>query len=227
MILLNTGVYRLKNRRLDGALLLVSFLAVALVCSSSARPVFANAVVDKHNKVGTEAFKQARHVEAEKSFLLAIKAAEASGANSPDVAISLCNLAELYLEQGKYGKAESLYKRALAMYEKALGSNHCYFARVLDNLAVLYKDQGKYAEAEPMHKRALSILEKTLGPNDPDVASGLNNLGGLYKEQGKYAEAEPLFKRALAIDEKVLGPNHLKVATALSNLAELYWARSS
>jgi hypothetical protein len=90
VILLNTGVYRLKNRRLDGALLLVSFLAAALVCSSFALPAFANALVDKCNKAGTEAFKQARYAEAEKSFLSAIRAA-ASGSNSPDVATSLCN----------------------------------------------------------------------------------------------------------------------------------------
>jgi tetratricopeptide (TPR) repeat protein len=127
------------------SLVCLSLLSCALVCSSSARPAFANALVEKHNRAGTEAFEQARYAEAEKSFLSAIRAAEASGANSPDVAKSLCNLAELYLDQGKYAKAESLYKHALAIYEKAFGSNHCYSARALDNLAVLYKEQGKYA----------------------------------------------------------------------------------
>ena len=37
------------------------------------------------------------------------------------VATSLNNLAALYYDQGKYAEAEPLYKRALAIWEKALG----------------------------------------------------------------------------------------------------------
>ena len=37
---------------------------------------------------------------------------------------SLNNLAVLYKNQGKYAEAEPLYQRALAIYEKALGSDH-------------------------------------------------------------------------------------------------------
>ena len=40
--------------------------------------------------------------------------------------------------QGRYADAEPLYKRALAIYEKALGPDHPYVATTLNNLAVLY-----------------------------------------------------------------------------------------
>ncbi|MFN5390499.1 MAG: tetratricopeptide repeat protein, partial [Pseudanabaena sp.] len=46
------------------------------------------------------------------------------GANHPDVANSLNNLAELYRAQGKYSEAEPLYVRAIQILEKALGSDH-------------------------------------------------------------------------------------------------------
>lgn len=46
------------------------------------------------------------------------------GANHPDVATSLSNLAVLYDYQGKYRQAEPLQSRALAIKEKALGANH-------------------------------------------------------------------------------------------------------
>ena len=53
------------------------------------------------------------------------------------------------MAQGKYAEAEPLFKRALAIREKALGKDHPDVATSLNNLALLYDSQGKYAEAEP------------------------------------------------------------------------------
>src|SRR5208282_979627 len=51
-----------------------------------------------------------------------LRVAEATfGAEHPNVATSLNNLAELFREQGRYAEAEPLYQRALAIREKALG----------------------------------------------------------------------------------------------------------
>ena len=89
------------------------------------------------------------------------------GPDHPDVAPSLNNLAGLYEAQGRYAEAEPLYKRALAINEKALGPDHPDVAASLNNLANLYQAQGRYAEAEPLYKRALAIQEKALGPTTP------------------------------------------------------------
>jgi Tetratricopeptide repeat len=59
------------------------------------------------------------------------------------------NLALLYRVQGRYADAEPLYKRALAIGEKALGPDHPAVAIRLNNLALLYCVQGRYADAEP------------------------------------------------------------------------------
>lgn len=40
------------------------------------------------------------------------------------MALVLNNLTVLYHNQGKYSEAELLYKRSLAIYEKALGPDH-------------------------------------------------------------------------------------------------------
>ena len=42
----------------------------------------------------------------------------------PTVATRLNNLASLYQSQGRYAKAEPLYRRALEIDEKAFGENH-------------------------------------------------------------------------------------------------------
>lgn len=121
------------------------------------------------------------------------------GAEHPDVATSLSNLANLYNNQGRYADAEPLYTRALAINEKTRGPNHADVATSLNNLALLYANQGRDADAEPLYKRSLAIREKALGPNHPNVAQSLNNLALLYQRQGRYADAELLYKRSLAI----------------------------
>ena len=123
------------------------------------------------------------------------------------------------IEPRQVREAEGLYKRALAIREKALGANHPDVGQTLNNLALVYRAQGKYSEAEGLYKRALAIREKALGANHPDVGQTLNNLASVYRDQGKYAEAEGLFKRALAIREQALGPSHPDVAATRHDLA--------
>ena len=115
-----------------------------------------------------------------------------------------------------------MYKRSLAVGEKALGPDHTQVANYLNYLGTLYVSERRYAEAEPLIKRSLAIRENSLGPSHPDVANSLNNLASLYRSQGRYADAEPLFKKSLAIYEKAFGPDHPNVATLLNNFALLY-----
>jgi CHAT domain-containing protein/Tfp pilus assembly protein PilF len=123
---------------------------------------------------------------------------------------------------GRYGEAEPLFQRALAIHEVQLGPDHPNTATSLNNLALLYDLLGRYGEAEVLYRRALAIREVQLGPDHPDTATSLNNLAALYRAMGRYGKAEVLYQRALAIAEVQLGPDHPNTATSLNNLAELY-----
>jgi tetratricopeptide (TPR) repeat protein len=147
------------------------------------------------------------------------------GMEFPEAAWLLNQTGRYLHRRARFAEAEPLYKRALGIWEKALGPEHPDVATSLNNLALLYQAQGKLAEAEPLYKRSLDIVEKALGPEHPNVAASLNNLALLYQAQGKLGEAEPLFKRALGIREKALGPEHPDVAASLNNLAALYQAQ--
>jgi tetratricopeptide (TPR) repeat protein len=138
-----------------------------------------------------------------------------------DQVTNLINQAEDHLKQRRYAEAEPLYKRALAIIEKAVGPNHPVFVAMLNKLATLYREQGKYAEAEPLYRRALEIREKALGPDHPEVGTNLLGLANLYKARGNYAEAESLFKRAMGIFEKKLDPNDPRLGTCLMDYADL------
>ena len=171
---------------------------------------------------GQQELQHGHYDDAEEAFSAALERAQKLGEDDPLVAMSLSYLGLLYLQQGKYAQAESLYQRALDIAEKVLGPEHPDTAGSLNNLGGVYLQQGKYAQAESLYQRALDIAEKVLGPEHPDTATSLNNLAALYHRQENYAQAEPLYRRALDIAEKVLGPEHLDTADSLNSLAALY-----
>jgi tetratricopeptide (TPR) repeat protein len=85
------------------------------------------------------AWREGKYSEAEGLYKRALAIREtALGANHPDVAQTLNNLALVYADQSKHGEAEALYKRALAIRETALGANHLDVAWTLNNLALVY-----------------------------------------------------------------------------------------
>ena len=89
------------------------------------------------------------------------------GAEHPDVATSLNNLAWLYQARGRYEAAEPLYQRALAIHEAVLGAQHPDVATSLNNLAELYWAQGRYGEAEPLSSGRWRSARKCWGRSIP------------------------------------------------------------
>ncbi|WP_158669690.1 CHAT domain-containing tetratricopeptide repeat protein [Bradyrhizobium guangdongense] len=138
-----------------------------------------------------------------------------------DLSAALNNLGQVHAGQGRDDLAEPVYKRAIALMEKALGLDTGLIAPELNNLAALYQRQGRFTEAEPLFKRALAVSEKSLSREHPDVGRALNNLATLYVKQGRLAEAEPLFRRSLAIYQTAAEPEHPAVATVLNNIGQV------
>jgi tetratricopeptide (TPR) repeat protein/class 3 adenylate cyclase len=144
------------------------------------------------------------------------------GAEHPDTAFSLINLADLYREQAKYRETEELYLQALDILDKHLGSNHSDLADLLNKLGLLYDVQRQFPEAETLFLKALAIMEETVGADHLDTAMTLSNLAGIYMDQDNYSKAEQLYLRAIAIFQKALNGKHPKTAGVLGNLAILY-----
>ena len=71
--------------------------------------------------------------------------------------LSLNNLAGLYDDQGRYAEAEPLYKRALAIREKALGPDHPDVATIAEQSGGALRRSRPLCRAEPLFKRALAI----------------------------------------------------------------------
>ncbi|HZB47015.1 MAG TPA: tetratricopeptide repeat protein, partial [Pyrinomonadaceae bacterium] len=92
------------------------------------------------------------------------------GAEHPDTAALVNNLALLLKEAGDYARSEELYRRAVALGEKLGGAEQPAFAVALSNLAELERLKGDYPRAESLLARALPVVEKALGNEHPFVA---------------------------------------------------------
>ncbi len=64
----------------------------------------------------------------------------------------------LYQAQGRYAEAEPLYKRSLAIREKALGPDHPAVGTSLNNLAALYFAQRDWARAADYWRRSTGVI---------------------------------------------------------------------
>jgi class 3 adenylate cyclase/tetratricopeptide (TPR) repeat protein len=96
-----------------------------------------------------------------------------------------------FFGRAAYSGARPLFERALAIREKALGSEHPHTAFSLFHLANLLRDQGDLVGARPLYERALTIREKALGPEHPDTAWSLNSIANLLRSEGDLAGARP------------------------------------
>ncbi len=63
------------------------------------------------------------------------------------------------------GEAAPLYKRALAIREKALGAEHPHVAASLENYSALLRETGRGSEAVKLEARARAIRAKRAKEN--------------------------------------------------------------
>ncbi|MEX2218523.1 MAG: tetratricopeptide repeat protein [Phycisphaerales bacterium] len=114
----------------------------------------------------------------------------------PDVANSLNSLAVLYYYQDEFAQAEPLFKRVIAIYEKAYGPDHPDLLSFRGNLAALYRSQGRLDKSVPLFEEVLKAQEVKLGRQHPNTLRNVAQLGANYRDAGRLAEAIPLLEEA-------------------------------
>lgn len=141
---------------------------------------------------------------------------------TPQVEITaLSNEGMRLLDTQKLGDAEAILRRALALSEVKLGSNHASTATCLSNLGEALRMAQRFDDAEPLLRRALAISEGAHGADHPETAIVLNNLALVLRATDRLDEAGEIYRRVLAIFEKAYGPDHGSVASALNNLGQV------
>ena len=131
------------------------------------------------------------------------------GADHAYYAVALNKLGIVVQAQGKYTEAEGLFKRALAIREKALGANHPDVGQTLNNLAIVYRDQGKYGEAEGLLQARVGDPRKSArcepprrGPDPQQSGHRVSSPGQVQRRPRSSSSAR------WSIREKALGASH-------------------
>lgn len=137
-----------------------------------------------------------------------------------DFAVALHSAAAFRRILGKYEDAAALYRRALPIYEKAVGPTHVSYAYALSDFANTLLDAGQLDEALPLLRRSNSIIEQQLGPNSPELVRGILTLSLV---SGDNTEVEALLGRALTIERSAGGrtENYAEILDRLGSTARL------
>ena len=119
-------------------------------------------------------YQEGRAAEAMPLAEEVLKTAEAQYAeDSPEVALSLNNLALLQKGQQKYDEALKLYQRSLKIAEKITEPDNQRVIVALNNIALTYEAMGNPAEADKIYKRVRELGYKEEADIMKDRASGL------------------------------------------------------
>lgn len=155
----------------------------------------------------------------------------AEGADSPDVANLLNDLAEIEQERQNLTEALDLAKRALSI-EDALGERFTgeaaarVRARTVATAGTVRRIQGDYAQAEEDLRKALTILVAAFGEVSEEAAETRNNLAVLYKYWGRFDDGLRLYTQALASIIATQGEESLASATVYHNIGGILHARA-
>lgn len=95
----------------------------------------------------------------EQVYIAALESATLEfGADHLDVAEAATYLADLYLFLERYDEAETLYRKAVAIYRKRFGKEHMLYSMALRNLAEALYALGKETDAKILRSQARGIF---------------------------------------------------------------------
>jgi len=168
-----------------------------------------------------------QYKESENSFKKLMAADSITiGTNHPDYAITLLNVALLYLDENKLLTAERALQKSLDILKSNGESKSVTYAICLNNLSRVYQQSGRLNEAISTLQQALKVYEKTVGKQSPEYATATFNLGTAYLYQ-KSPKALAKLKEALIIREKTLGKSHPLYGECEERLAQYYWMKKN
>ena len=142
------------------------------------------------------------------------------GPHHPGVARSLAGLAQCFQAQQLYKKAVPLYERALGILVDS-GQEESLRGSVLSGLGACLWHLNRATEGVDFLRQALKLKERCLGPQHAELAATLSELGSGLLMQGSLAESETYLERARELIFKTHGEKHPRYATLLSNLGVL------
>jgi tetratricopeptide (TPR) repeat protein len=124
------------------------------------------------------------------------------GADHPEVADLMLQLADFYLDEKMWAHAEAIAQQAIEKLEKAQGEVDLKVADAVLKLSDIMFLQDRYDEALVLARRGVEIRQQLIGADHPRTAEALRQLAEVYDVQRKFGDAERTYVRALEIVER-------------------------
>ncbi|PIB34815.1 hypothetical protein BFP72_05050 [Reichenbachiella sp. 5M10] len=151
--------------------------------------------------------------KSEKMQSQGVRTVETSGIEIAD------ELAEVFLDIGRYREAEKLIEGDLKLKENRFGANSRHLNDPLVLEARLKMTMGDYTLAEQYAQRANDITTSIFGKESSKVTPSLMALAKINTLVGDYETAIDILESVIDIREKQFGRDHIDVARAVSELA--------
>jgi eukaryotic-like serine/threonine-protein kinase len=144
---------------------------------------------------------------------------EILGGEHEDISTSLHSLAYIAQVTRDFVKADSLYRRAIAMHKKVHPDPDKHLAAMMNDWGSLLRDRRESSLALAVLKESVEMHRTLFGNESREYASALITLGPALQDNHELAAAESVYRKALDIRRRSSGDEHVDVAFALNNLA--------
>jgi serine/threonine-protein kinase len=161
---------------------------------------------------------QHKLTEAEQSARTAIEQAVRLK-DRPLQLLALDALAEVQLEQKKYGEAETTIKEISRIESAHYRPNRARLAKCSRKLGMALLNSDRHNEALEALQEATRLSEEAFGPDHVETANSLAELGAAYRRAGDHVQAQRCLRRALELHRSKSGPNSREASDDLYHLA--------
>jgi Tfp pilus assembly protein PilF len=113
--------------------------------------------------------------------------------------VDLNTLGTALFRQPRYGDAESLFRKALAAWDRTGGGLALNRALIQENLGAALRAEDRYKEAEALLLDSLRQIESGTAPGSVEAGHAASNLAALYLMWGDPLKAESYALQAAAV----------------------------
>lgn len=168
------------------------------------------------------ALRNGNKLLAEDYYIRALSEAKKTKLENANVANTYESLATLYKDKTLFAEAESLYKQAIDIKTKTLGTENLSTAHSIQGLGMVYLQKCESQKAEAELNRAQSIYEHLSRQNDSHFIGNYIGLSAVYYFNKDYEKAIKMVKKAYTLSKASNSISQYKI-TLIEELLACYY----
>jgi tetratricopeptide (TPR) repeat protein len=174
---------------------------------------------------GRHEYAAGNYKEAEIQLRMSVAEAGSGGVSDNELVLSLADLSNVLLVEGKADESEAFLNRAIAIVRSRPTVDRRQLPVLLGLLGTLYQQTGRMEQTEAVLSEAMRLGRRLLVDEPLHLSDIHNDLGVLHLQAGKRKQAEDDFKTALSLVEKAGQDSEARKSSILANLSALYFGQ--